>query len=358
MQLLKTLFCLRGAESSPRFLVIQLLCYLGLSLGDGLSGSFWLYALLSIALLGLVASSAIRFARFQHLAKPFILGPILSFLISALSFAAIDGLGQSWLLLLPIAAFAAMLVLGKPTLSSIELTMGYAGPVDLSEFKPVHHSRERVEPVLGGGQAPELTLESHQHADERVSRRAQAAQQATDWSQVAQQLLAQKRLLIGIGLIALLGLAGLISYSLVDSAAEQQQNQPQIAEPTETLPKLMFRLPMPDDFVLHLDENQGLVVEWQATAESVTKLWDQATARGNRQCSTIEFNRGDTVRSLKVMVENQTGYQAYFSPLDTKELINLLAKRGNFSLCGFKFSLEGSMAALGQAPKFSDFVDY
>jgi hypothetical protein len=119
---------------------------------------------------------------------------------------------------------------------------------------------------------------------------------------------------------------------------------------------------MPDNYTLYLSEHQGITINWQADEVSNTLLWSQLTAQGDESCKQISFNKGEPIRTLTVQVENTTGtnndYFASFSPLDSKTLIQALAFRGNFTLCGYDFSLKGSQAALGKNELYAQWVDY
>jgi hypothetical protein len=121
-------------------------------------------------------------------------------------------------------------------------------------------------------------------------------------------------------------------------------------------------LSMPDNYTLYLSEHQGISINWQADEVATAVLWSQLTTQGDESCKEISFNKGEPIRTLSVHVESadglNTNYFANFSPLDSKTLIQALAFRGNFSLCGYNFSLKGSQAALGGNPQYSQWVDY
>ena len=78
---------------------------------------------------------------------------------------------------------------------------------------------------------------------------------------------------------------------------------------------------------------------------------------GDKSCQTISFNKGEAIRPIGVLVDNGSDYFASFSPLDSKELIQALAFRGNFSLCGYNFSLKGSQAVLGKNSQYAPFLE-
>ncbi len=118
-----------------------------------------------------------------------------------------------------------------------------------------------------------------------------------------------------------------------------------------------YQLTMPDNFDLYLSEHQGVIVHWQADEVTNGTLWSQISTQGDKSCKSISFNKGKDIRTLTVQVENSSDYYALFSPLDSKELIQALAFRGNFSLCDYKFSLKGSQAALGKSNHYANFLN-
>jgi hypothetical protein len=120
---------------------------------------------------------------------------------------------------------------------------------------------------------------------------------------------------------------------------------------------------MPDAFSLYLSPYKGLIISWQADEVNNGTLWSQVDVQGDKSCNNIAFsprksNKQNTFRTLNVTVEETTNYYASFSPLDTKELIQSLAFRGKFSLCGYSFSLKGSQSALGKNKHYAEWVDY
>jgi hypothetical protein len=123
---------------------------------------------------------------------------------------------------------------------------------------------------------------------------------------------------------------------------------------------------MPDNYTLYLSEYRGISINWQADEVSNTVLWSQTTALGDDSCKVITFDNGETLRTLSVQIEStasdsakkQNSYFAYFSPLDSKALVQALAFRSNFTLCGYHFSLKGSQAALAGNEQYAQWVSY
>ncbi|MCW9017762.1 MAG: hypothetical protein OQJ89_12400, partial [Kangiellaceae bacterium] len=59
---------------------------------------------------------------------------------------------------------------------------------------------------------------------------------------------------------------------------------------------------------------------------------------------------------IKVTSKNRGDYYADFSPVDTKALIEAIAKRDRFKLCGYEFSLKGTQAKLMVKKKYAEYL--
>ena len=116
-------------------------------------------------------------------------------------------------------------------------------------------------------------------------------------------------------------------------------------------------LAMPDNFALYLTPHQGILLHWQADNVTSGQLWSQLTAKGDKSCQIINFNKGNDFRPLSIEVEANTEYFASFSPLDSQALIQALAFQGSFSLCGYDFSLKGSQSVLGKHNSYAAFLE-
>jgi len=103
---------------------------------------------------------------------------------------------------------------------------------------------------------------------------------------------------------------------------------------------------------------EGVIVNWPADAPKESLIWSQLSAQGDSSCQNITFNNGDSFRTLSVINDDNGEFYANFSPLDTKAILNSVAFRGKFTLCGYAFSLKGSQAILGKHKAYSEFIDY
>ncbi|MBY5991760.1 hypothetical protein [Ferrimonas balearica] len=237
---------------------------------------------------------------------------------------------------------------------------GYSGPVDLSALHqdaPVARYQGRVEPSLDGrGNAPTVIPEP------------QAAQPDPSYwddepkglditgllkrvaATVLPLLQKQWKPLAGIvGVVVLLSLA--VSFwpkGGADTAASAEVVE--VAKPE--VPVFEHQVAMPDTYELLMNQD-GIIVKWPGDPSAQGEIWSLLTAKGERQCAQMRFNNGNSYRAVKVEVWPGDVYYAYFSPLDTSDIVYDVAMRGNFTLCGYPFSLRGSMDILRAHPAFA-----
>jgi len=83
-----------------------------------------------------------------------------------------------------------------------------------------------------------------------------------------------------------------------------------------------------------LDEYDALTIGWQGDLTSDSKIWSAITAQGDQDCVEIKFSVRDEYRTMKVQVKNQGDYYADFSPVEPPKIIQSIALRDKFTLCG------------------------
>ncbi|QDF65370.1 hypothetical protein FJQ87_00565 [Shewanella sp. SNU WT4] len=116
------------------------------------------------------------------------------------------------------------------------------------------------------------------------------------------------------------------------------------------------RVALPDGFYLQFEQGQ-LLLQWFGNNKQMGELWSLTTAKGDKRCSELVFNNGNSYRPLQVTIEANSMTQARFSPLDSDKIIEDVAYRGQLNLCGYQFALKGTQAALGAAPEFARVLD-
>ncbi|MEY8213749.1 MAG: hypothetical protein RPR97_04600, partial [Colwellia sp.] len=153
-------------------------------------------------------------------------------------------------------------------------------------------------------------------------------------------------------------IAWLTTY--IDSDTSPNINK--VVNETSTKPVMSITrehpLAMPDNFTLFLSEYQGVIINWQVDKANTAEIWSQQSAKGDKSCQSITFNKGKSIRTLHVQIERNSDYFANFSPLDSKAIIQALAFKNSFSLCGYNFSLKGTQAILGKHKHYAGWIDY
>lgn len=140
----------------------------------------------------------------------------------------------------------------------------------------------------------------------------------------------------------------------INNTAINNETKVTAADAYERNHKIIF----PDNFSLYASQYNGLTIHWQGEITSLNNIWHIAKAQGDKNCQAIIFNNGEKYSVIDITVENSIDYFANFSPLDTNKIAKALAFRGNFTLCGYKFSLKGSQALLGKHGYYSELFSY
>ncbi|WP_261923206.1 hypothetical protein [Shewanella sp. NFH-SH190041] len=147
--------------------------------------------------------------------------------------------------------------------------------------------------------------------------------------------------------------ATLVLISVIMMLANFIQAVPDSAD-TETLPQSITvpalptpkdQVKLPDGFALALQDRQ-LIFSWLGEKDAAGTLWSLATATGDSRCSELTFNDGSAFRPIRVITDASGETQAWFSPLDARDVIRNVAHRGNARLCGYRFSLKGTQSRL------------
>lgn len=376
MQFFQSIMCLKGLDNRNRFSAIAFsTLIIFLLLANMFNEHFAVSLVILVITSSILTMSTIRRLNDAQLSSNWQYIPGIIFFISGIIILLLNNSLSFWLLLLP--ALPCTLLLTYPSKhKSKQYIFGYAGPVDLSAYKEAqfnsHSASQRIEPTLAGGNTEQhqqaIDIHSHTSTERLGDINEDANTSQFDLGELIRiKFLQNKSLQKGL----LISIMVFIVYVLLDSfllssTDEVVSNQPAIdkSTPLNTPKQHLFSsneledpLAMPDNFNLYQSRFKGITVHWQADEESNGTLWALATAEGDNSCETISFNKGAPIRTIKVVVENSIDYYAYFSPLDSKELVKALADRGSFSLCGYKFSLKGSQAALGKNNAYANFIN-
>ena len=375
MQFIKSLFCLRGSDNRSRFFAISCAIYsLFLILISTLTGRLVISITILVLFSVLIALTSLRRLRDANLNNKLLYVPCLVFSAAGLIIIFSEQAISYYLII--VALLCSAVLLTYPSNRKQTYILGYFGPVDLTEYLQDsnlnNQTKYRVEPTLVSNSG--VNLDKNEHASLQINEVTAKEQAKTSDSYQKQndigeviRLNLQNNKQIQLGIAATLTLITIILLTfwiinrsetkeeiLID-VAPQHQTSIAIATPTRN-----HALSMPDNYTLYLSDHEGISINWQADEVSESTLWSQLTAQGDESCKEISFNKGDSIRTLSVQVSKNdaTNYFANFSPLDSKALIQALAFRGTFSLCGYNFSLKGSQAALGKNSRYAQWLEY
>lgn len=381
MQLLKSLFCLQGLDNRTRFFAICSTVYvIFIMLISAFTGKAFISLTLLILFTPILVFTSLRRLKDAKLNKNWLFVPNLLFVLTALIIIFSEQNGSYYLLIIPALCLAVLLTypsVSKKNLAPINYVLGYFGPVDMTEYQQTTYQskqvKSRIEPTLMGDRAvtlnndeQEAVLQRHNTTPDNKNK------QQIDLGEVIRlNLLSNRNVQFAIAIILTITLVGvcvswLMEYFSNNAQVQTTQESNKLIESTQNTLERKYPLAMPDNFSLFLSQHQGIIINWQADEVSTPLLWSQSSAQGDESCQQISFDKGNPIRTLMVQVENNTmvtsgvynNYFASFSPLDSKALVQALALRGSFSLCGYSFSLKGSQAALGKNKKYADWIDY
>lgn len=388
MSLLQTLRCQEGHDSPLRFAVIQINIVLLMILMSGLSyGSNW--QVVSVALVPILCSPIALLSGWRRLHQAntepkWAWGIAGAWWWVALCLCLWPA-GGSIMLLVPAAVtvyFCYLPAVGRPLKSQ----WGYSGPClvwgneQRSRREPSLHGKGRsawLEPTAPvpwdqdylDGDAIAAAIEPQQAQrsaqEQRLAQLLTQIKQSGILERLERQRFPYRIIIMIVGLLLLLAIAikvvALVTHSSKTPPIEpiEQQEAPTSAVDTESslgkLPHFDESVILPDNFGLGLIGNQ-LVIQWNGQTTQEGEYWSQSTGHGDRRCQSIQFNSGVEFRPLVVKVQNGSHYFAYFSALDTANLVHNFAMRSHFELCGFSFSLSGTLVPLQAAPAFSQYL--
>tara|TARA_R110001583_G_scaffold162071_2_gene314238 strand:+ start:1030 stop:2319 length:1290 start_codon:yes stop_codon:yes gene_type:complete len=197
---------------------------------------------------------------------------------------------------------------------------------------------------------------SHQplYVDQDALQSGSITELAKSWLNVA-KLHQKKLILIGkiTAAIIAVGIVVYLVFALISvfsgDGTEQTEHVDDMSNQQQASIRQMVKLP--DGFWLAL-EGEILIVRWLGESGDKQSLWRLATAIGDKTCANLEFNDGSRYRPITVDLLDDGASEARFTPLDKDAIVNHVALRGNFKLCGYEFSLKGSQATLMQNPQF------
>lgn len=381
MQFLKSIFCLQGVDNRTRFVAICSAVYvIFIMLTSAFSSNIFISIAILIFFSPILAFTSLRRLKDAKLNKNWLFVPNILFVLTALIIIFTERNSSYYLLIISALCFAVLLTypsVNRKNSTPLNYVLGYFGPVDMTEYQQAMHqgkqAKFRIEPTLAGDNTTNLSNNDQAlfQSNETTSPYRESEQKIDIGEIIRLKLVNNRKAQFAISIVFAITLIGVCISWVMEyfSNNDQSQATQELTRLTESTKKALERkhpLSMPDNFSLYLSQHQGISINWQADEVSTPLLWSQSSAQGDKSCQQISFNKGNPIRTLMVEVENNAldsngvynNYFASFSPLDSKALIQSLAFRGSFSLCGYDFSLKGSQAALGKNKHYANWVEY
>lgn len=376
MQWLKSLFCFKGADNNERFIIICGFCVSLVLLLQIIAPSAAIFnGIIALCLTVAFIATSIRRTLDVGGDKRYSIFASISFILFVLGMLCFTTGGRFIAFVLPV--LPVLFLFSLPSKQRLEYVSGYNGPINLA-VKPAlqpqadKNRSNRIEPSLFGEANYDSVDEFavYSESSQGSTHTASATDSVTvqpSWlnnqAEVLYSIFVKKQRVV-IVVNALVHLIVIISFFFSIEIPNQDLQEPpadkvenSIAHSATNPVIREHRLEMPDDFYLYLDNYHGLIIHWKADMAENGVIWSLASATGDDTCTIIEFNRGDSIRTVNVVIENNGDYYANFSPLDSEKIVKLLAKRGSFSLCGYTFSLKGSQKALNSNPAYIDMAN-
>jgi len=373
VQLIKSLFCWHGVDNRKRFIIISLTCFiLFFLLTDSLINhkSSLMMMLLFCATIYLFTTQ--RRLNDAKLKNKWSIIATASFIIAGLITLFFNDTVSYWFLLL--ALLSACFILTYPSRGQEQYIYGYQGPVDLSELQQIKkvnsHTSRRVEPTMHSIKINQSSHNETQYSaavenskyDQPTTSNINQAKTSTPnhfdlGETIRLSLLNHKYSRIALAAIGFFLLLIFLISLVVDRPQVTEVSPEKITEVDEVTVDFKHPITLPDNFSIMMSANNGIVINWQADINNNQEIWTLASAVGDRSCENIAFDKGQAIRPYSVSVID-SNYYAYFSPLDTKALLQNIAFKNKFSLCGFNFSLKGSQATLGKSNFYANLIEY
>jgi len=363
--LLKSLFCLTGSDNRYRFIAIHLSCYFLFVIASSL---FSFNALLSFLVLclfvGISTFSTKRRLNDANLKTNWLFAYTGSFLIASFVIVMSASSISYWLLLFPFAITTFLMTFKSKNNNHI---FGYYGDIDLSSYvkQENYQNQMRIEPTFNQDGVAHSHTSNHENNSSAFVYSKKIAKDSniqldSDIGEIIRlKLLNNKNTVLAVTIMLFIVITLLTLPSLTTSFDNDENtlsHTNEIPSATQSKNDLLHEITLPDNFSLFISSFNGITLKWQGDETSEIYLWQQLTAQGDETCTAITYNNGKAIRTLNVTQANNGDYLANFSPLDTKVIINNIAARNSFTLCGYEFSLKGSQSILGKHRYYSTFI--
>lgn len=362
MELLQSLICWQGNDNRKRFTLINLLSYLVFILVSVIFSKMKITLfIIFIVLISFTLFTTKRRLNDANLKKNWLVVPALCFFITGSIIILTTSGVFYWLLVLPV--IVSFLLLTYPSHKNKSYILGYHGPVNLSAYahtvSQVKHNK-RIEPSLFNSQTEDSI--APQYSDEQTNGFNEENTDQDIGELIRFYLLSHKNAIFSLGIILSVVITGIMISLLINNKNSNHVETPSnVVQKSPSIEPIAKQHPivLPDNFSLMLSAHNGLIIHWNSQSELNNKIqWSQLSGEGDDECMQVTFNKGQSTRTLKVILENDLEYYAYFSPLDSAQLIKNIAYQSNFSLCGYTFSLKGSQAVIGKSDVYGEYLTH
>jgi hypothetical protein len=359
--LLKSLFCQKGEDNRSRYAVINAIAYISFTALSILFSSVSLLLIIFLLIFVCISSLTIlRRLKDSDIKNKWYFITAISLLIFGLCIIITQLSIFYWLLLL--SAMSSLLLLTYPSKKSMIYVYGYHGPIDIknrsSSEAYQQRTANRVEPTIIHNDilsSEKLSTQITPVNDQNTENATLKTEQDIG-EKIRIYILNNKRLFAVVS--ALILITSLSSFFYSQEVQDISSNKNEESSIDQEISVRLHAVTLPDNFSIMLSAFNGVIISWQGDTNNTSQVWNQISVQGDSSCQSITFNNGDDVRTLSVINEETGLFYANFSPLDTNEILNSVAFRGSFTLCGYSFSLKGSQAVLGKHEVYSELIDY
>jgi len=385
--LLKSLICIQGYDNGRRFLLINLSSYFLLLILNPLlnQANIVMLLLVFITIPILIASSIRRINDAGFSAHLAIIPPSI-FILSTVILSYVES-NSRWAILL----LSVITTLTFTTISNARIrrnhhyNLGYSGPVKAFVNEQIEKQSSRIEPTITAQQSSIDTSDlvdtssstdilasisaSEPMTDDLQQKPLFNQSQSTaensplnkiNWEQqFSQWIISNKKM--ALALISFLTI--LILTIIIFSSEPQTEDSIEIKPAIPQQKQRLNKIEMPDQFWIMLDKFDSLTIGWEGDYKSGTdyetgkNYWSAATGIGDKDCINLNFILGEKLRALNVKVKNNSDYYADFSPVDTLTIIQSIANKDRFRLCGYEFTLKGTGKLLRANKKYSSYLE-
>ncbi|MFT5757663.1 MAG: hypothetical protein ACI9LM_002399 [Alteromonadaceae bacterium] len=361
MTLLKSFFCQKGKDNRSRYAVINAIAYISFAAFSIIFSNVSFILIVSLLISVCISSfTTLRRLNDTFLKQKWGFIPAISFLVIGLLIIITQLSIFYWLLFL--TAISSFALLTYPSKKHLIYSYGYHGPINIiagnKSTSYQQRAAHRVEPTIIHNEllstenfSAQITPAPTQNTEESLLKKEQ------DIGERIRIYILNNKIFFAVAIVLVI-ISIISSFLYFQDNHKLSSNQNNELNIKQEISTRLHAITLPDNFSIMLSEFNGVIISWQGDTNKTSPVWSQTSAQGDSSCQSITFNNGDGFRTLSVINEERGVFYANFSPIDTKAILNSVAFRGKFTLCGYSFSLKGSQAVLGKNNVYSELIDY